>query len=154
MAAVCRPASELVLAINMLQTPNRRFAWTEARHRIDPLSQPPAIGDGSMHGDLFWDQGSTVFTMKLKGGSGGVEIRSENAIAVTQRMAVTLNEFYDTQSRFLDNLAFVLGIEVSRIKVVKIVAGSVIPNYLSEWRTAQPSTAHGSYCTTGCAGRP
>lgn len=134
------PASELVLAINMLQTPNRRFAWTEPRRRIDPLSHPPTIGDGSMHGDFFWDQDSTVFTMKLKGGGGSVEIRTENAIAVTQRMAVTLNEFYDTQSRFLANLAFVLGIEVSRIRVVKIVAGSVILDYLSECRTAQHST--------------
>jgi hypothetical protein len=79
------PTAELVLAINMQQTPNRRFAWSEARRRIDPQTQPPVIGDSSAHGDFFWDQDTTVFTLKLKGGGGSVEIRSENAIAVTQR---------------------------------------------------------------------
>lgn len=99
------PSSELVLAIDMQQTPNRRFAWTEGRRRIDPLPQPPVVGDGSGHGDFFWDQDTTLFTVKLKGGGGGsIEIRSENAIAVTQRLAVSINDFYDTQSRFLANL--------------------------------------------------
>lgn len=98
------PTAELVLAINMQQTPNRRFAWSETRRRIDPLPQPPVIGDSSAHGDLFWDQDTTLFTLKLKGGGGSIEIRSENAIAVTQRLAVSINDFYDTQSRFLANL--------------------------------------------------
>lgn len=98
------PSAELVLVINMQQTPNRRFAWTESRRRIDPLLQPPVIGDGSGHGDFFWDQDNTVFTVKLKGGGGSIEVRSENAIAVTQRLAVNINDFYDTQSRFLSNL--------------------------------------------------
>ena len=98
------PAAELVLPINMQQTPNRRFAWSEPRRRIDPMLQPPVIGDGSAHGDFFWDQDTTTFTIKLKGGGGSIEIRSENAIAVTQRLAVSINDFYDTQSRFLANL--------------------------------------------------
>lgn len=98
------PTAELVLAVNMLQTPNRRFAWTEGRRRIDPLQQLPKIGDASGHGDFFWDQDTTLFTMKLKGGGSSVEIRSENAIAVTQRLAVSINDFFDTQSRFLANL--------------------------------------------------
>lgn len=98
------PTAELVLAVNMLQTPNRRFAWTEGRRRIDPLLQPPTIGDASGHGDFFWDQDTTLFTMKLKGGGSSIEIRSENAIAVTQRLAVSINDFFDTQSRFLANL--------------------------------------------------
>lgn len=98
------PSAQLVLAINMQQTPNRRFAWSEGRRRIDPLPQPPVVGDASGHGDFYWDQDTTVFTVKLKGGESSIEIRSENAIAVTQRLAVSINDFFDTKARFLANL--------------------------------------------------
>jgi hypothetical protein len=100
------PSSELVLAINMQPTPNRSFAWTEARRRLAPLPQgPPAVGDGSEHGAFTWEQETGMFTVKLRGGGGSMEIRSENAIAVTQRLAASINNFYDqAQTRFLANL--------------------------------------------------
>jgi hypothetical protein len=74
----------------------RRFAWTESRRRITPLDSPPAIGDASVHGDCHWDQNSTVFTVKLKGGGSSIEVRSENAIVVTQKLALSFNDFFDS----------------------------------------------------------
>jgi hypothetical protein len=55
---------------------------------------------------------------------------------VSQRLAITLNDFYDMQDRFLANLAFVLGIPAGRIKVVRITAGSTIVDYVV---TADPA---------------
>jgi hypothetical protein len=46
-----------------------------------------------------------VFTVKLKGGGGSIEVRSENAIAVTQKLALSFNDFFDsTQARFMASL--------------------------------------------------
>jgi hypothetical protein len=55
---------------------------------------------------------------------------------VSQRLAVSLNDFYDMQDRFLANLAFVLGIPPARIKVVRITAGSTVVDYVV---TADPA---------------
>jgi hypothetical protein len=58
-----------------------------------------------VHGDYHWEQNSTVFTVKLKGGGGSIEVRSENAIAVTQKLALSFNDFFDsTQARFMASL--------------------------------------------------
>jgi hypothetical protein len=58
-----------------------------------------------VHGDYNWEQNSTVFTVKLKGGAGSIEVRSENAIAVTQKLALSFNDFFDsTQARFMASL--------------------------------------------------
>jgi hypothetical protein len=58
-----------------------------------------------MHGDYHWDQNTTVFTVKLKGGGSSIEVRSENAIAVTQKLALSFNDFFDsTQARFMASL--------------------------------------------------
>ncbi len=48
------PASEVVFIINMLQLPNTRYVWTQKRLRVEPLAQPPAVGDGSGHADYYW----------------------------------------------------------------------------------------------------
>ncbi len=81
------PDQELVLVINYLATPSRRFTWvapgqgTPTSGRMAPLSAPPKIGDGSGHGSYHWNQSSTVLTVKVTGGKN-VELRTEPAVMV------------------------------------------------------------------------
>jgi hypothetical protein len=49
---------------------------------------------------------------------------------VSQKLAVDINSFFDIKERFLQNLAFVLKIDLSRIKVVSITPGSTVVDYL------------------------
>lgn len=49
---------------------------------------------------------------------------------VSQTLAVSIDAFFETQTKFLQNLAFVLGIEMTRIKIMKVVPGSVVLDYL------------------------
>ena len=39
---------------------------------------------------------------------------------------MTIDDFYNTRATFLSNLAFVLGISVSRIRIISIKPGSVV----------------------------
>jgi hypothetical protein len=52
------------------------------------------------HGAYHWDQNSTVLTVKLTGGRS-LEARTENAILVSQTLATTVDQFYDSQAGFL-----------------------------------------------------
>ena len=53
-------------------------------------------------------------------GSDAIEIRSPPVIRVSFTLDVTIDDFFTTY--LIDNLAFVLGIEPSSIRVVKVVA--------------------------------
>ena len=79
--------SELVLVINYLYTPNRRFVWLGDGQgpvvgRLAPEDKPPTIGDGKGHGSYFWDQDNTLMYVKVKGGKS-LEIRTEFAVMVS-----------------------------------------------------------------------
>ena len=93
-------ASEAIFALNMLHTPNRRFVWLEGAGRQEPLPRPPAIGDGTSHGAYHWDQNSTVLTVKMSGGRS-LEVRTENAVQVSQTLAMTIDQFFDAQALFI-----------------------------------------------------
>ncbi|GIM05166.1 hypothetical protein Vretimale_9611 [Volvox reticuliferus] len=123
------PNKEVVLVINMLYTLNRRFTWLppgngNSSGRVMPSATPIKIGDGTPHGAYFWDQDNTLLYVKIKGGMT-VETRTESAVMVSQSFAVSIENFYAQQTVFLKNLAFVMGIDMNRIYVAKIVAGSV-----------------------------
>ena len=45
---------------------------------------------------------------------------------VSQTLSMTIDDFYNTRATFLSNLAFVLGISVSRIRIISIKPGSVV----------------------------
>ena len=45
---------------------------------------------------------------------------------VSQTLSMTIDDFYNTRATFLSNLAFVLGISVSRIRIISITPGSVV----------------------------
>ena len=51
-------------------------------------------------------------------------------LQVSQKLAVDINSFFDIKERFLQNLAFVLKIDLSRLKVVSITPGSTVVDYL------------------------
>ncbi|EFJ47177.1 hypothetical protein VOLCADRAFT_92355 [Volvox carteri f. nagariensis] len=123
------PDKEIVLVINMLYTLNRRFTWLPPGNgnttgRVMPWDKPIRIGDGTPHGSYFWDQDNTLLYVKIKGGMT-VETRTESAVMVSQSFAVTIDNFYAQQAVFLKNLAAVMGIDMNRLYVAKIVAGSV-----------------------------
>jgi hypothetical protein len=53
----------------------------------------------------------------MKGGLN-LEVRKENAIAVSAKLAVSVNDFFDNmQDKFLQSFAFAMGIPLSRIQV-------------------------------------
>eukprot|EP00798_Chlamydomonas_sp_ICE-L_P008883 gene8884-3762_t len=109
--------------------PNRKFTWTPTAMRIDALKVKPKVGDGSGHGAYYWDQATTTVWVKVKGGES-VEVRTDSAITVSSNLALDINTFYDQQDSFMANLASFLGIDPSRIKIVSIVPGSVVLDYL------------------------
>ncbi|KAJ9506879.1 hypothetical protein QJQ45_028160, partial [Haematococcus lacustris] len=119
------PDAQLLLRIDFQSIPNRRFVWSPGLGRVTPLaSGPPNMTDGTPHGSFFWDQGASLFTVKMKGGGEPLEVRSENAVQVSQSLAITVDQFFDVKELFLKNLAFLLGIPVSRIQIVSVVPGS------------------------------
>jgi hypothetical protein len=61
------PSAEVILIINYLYTPNRRFTWSPSRGRLDPLDSPPLLGDDSPHGAFYWEQDTTLFYIKVRG---------------------------------------------------------------------------------------
>jgi hypothetical protein len=81
------PDQELVLDIDYLRTPNRRFVWLPATGaRLAPESKPPMIGDGKGHGSYYWDQDNTLLYVKMTGGKN-LEVRTEAAVMVSGRSA-------------------------------------------------------------------
>jgi hypothetical protein len=90
------PQAELVLVINSMGIPNRRFVYLDDKGRLDPLDAPPTIGDGTGHGAFYWSQSKAEMFVKMKGGAP-LEIRQESAVAVSTSLALTVDQFYDTQ---------------------------------------------------------
>ncbi|KAK3258451.1 hypothetical protein CYMTET_32501, partial [Cymbomonas tetramitiformis] len=130
--------AEVVLHINYFE-PNRRYVWTEEAGRVDPsrslstcldatgqLADPsciPSIGDGTRHGAFFWHQLGSMLYVKVRGGQH-LEVRTEPVIMVSATLALSIDDFY--AERYVENVAYVLGIDPSRIKVASVVAGSVV----------------------------
>ncbi|GIL53447.1 hypothetical protein Vafri_9024 [Volvox africanus] len=122
------PDKEIVVVINYLYTPNRRFVVlpqgvSDITGRITPESSPPKIGDGKGHGAYYWDQFNTLMYVKITGGKH-LEIRTENAVQVSQSFALTVEQFYDIEELFLSNLAYAMNITRNRLYIVKVVPGS------------------------------
>ncbi|KAG2448780.1 hypothetical protein HYH02_006132 [Chlamydomonas schloesseri] len=118
------PEEEIVVEIYYMMIPNRRFVWLPESGRVPASTFKPRPYDGNTtHGDYYWDQNTTTLTVKIMGGRS-LEVRGENAVVVGWGLALSINQFYDTQELFLTNLANFLGIPRSRIYVAKIVPGT------------------------------
>lgn len=87
----------------------------------------PAVGDGTSHGTYYWHQLSSTLHVKISGGQS-LEIRTEPVVQVKARIEMSIDDFY--ADRYVANVASVLGIDPSRIKVVSIRAGGVITEYI------------------------
>lgn len=98
--------------------PYRRFMWTPGQLRLSPLDAPPTVAD-SNGTSYFWDQSTTTFYAKMVG-PGNFEVRTERVIQVSVRLAVSVDEFY--ADNFVTNVAQLLNIDKSRIRVVSVVA--------------------------------
>ncbi|GAX81123.1 hypothetical protein CEUSTIGMA_g8557.t1 [Chlamydomonas eustigma] len=122
--------AEAIFAISYLGMPNRKFIWTATNGRYPgPYSAPPKIGDGSGHGAYYWDQSNTILWVKMVGGYRSLQVRTDNAVMVSNTLAMDINTFYSNQATFISGLAFLLGIDTSRIFIANIVPGSVVVNY-------------------------
>lgn len=66
-----------------------------------------------------------MLAVKLTGGRS-LEVRTENAIDISQTLAITVDQFYAIQRYFYLKVATLLGIAPERFRVVKIVPGSTI----------------------------
>ena len=60
--------------------------------------------------------------VKLKG-PGHLEIRTERVVQVSATLAMSIDDFYSAQDQFVANVAAVLGIDPSRIRVATVVPG-------------------------------
>ncbi|EFJ47175.1 hypothetical protein VOLCADRAFT_92352 [Volvox carteri f. nagariensis] len=123
------PDKEIVVVINYLYTMNRRFVVlpggvSNVTGRIPPEASAPTIGDGKGHGAYYWDQFNTLMHVKMTGGKH-LEIRTENAVQISQSFALTVDQFYDIKELFLKNLAYAMNISMDRIYIVKVVPGTV-----------------------------
>ncbi len=58
-----------------------------------------------------------IVLLQMAGSSEPLELRTENALMVSQSLAVSIDQFFDVQEMFLANLAFLLGVPTSRIVV-------------------------------------
>lgn len=68
---------------------------------------------------------------------------------VSTTLALTVDQFYDTRSLFLQSLAFLLGIDLTRLQIVSIVPGSAVVKYLvyDDPRTVEQTIPERSYNT-------
>ncbi|GFR40478.1 hypothetical protein Agub_g1045 [Astrephomene gubernaculifera] len=122
------PDKEIVVVINYVHTVNRRYVYLAPGSgpysgRVAPQNEPVRIGDGLGHGAYYWDQNNTLLYVKLMGGMS-LEIRTESAVLISQSFALTVDQFYSTAALFLANLANVMGVDLSRLYIAKIVPGS------------------------------
>ncbi|GAQ89759.1 hypothetical protein KFL_005590010 [Klebsormidium nitens] len=121
------PATEeLLVKINYFE-PNRLYVYLEGTGRINPVTSPPQLGVNAAHGSYYWDQPSSIMWVLLRGGGVSPEIRTEPVIMVSSTLAMNIADFFE--NNFVSNLAFVLGIDTTRIKVVSIKAGSVLVDW-------------------------
>eukprot|EP00775_Hariotina_reticulata_P007195 gene7195-7409_t len=117
--------SSLLLQLNFGDVPDRRYLWTAGRGRLAPVAAPPTLTDNSPGGSYYWDQVAMTFTLKIAGGQM-FEIRTESVLYVTPRLAMSVDDFYAQKATFIANLASVLGIDKSRIRVARVVPGSAV----------------------------
>ncbi|XRA97477.1 fibrocystin-like protein [Pycnococcus provasolii] len=102
----------------------RRFAFLPGRGRVVESDQMPSRASGSREVQFFFDGLTAQATILLPSGVGPVEIRTEAVVKLNMKLALSVEQFYDTESgRFASNLAAVLGIDPKRVRVVSIVAG-------------------------------
>ncbi len=91
------PAAEIVLQISYQGLPNSKFIWTDDFGRHAALSAPPQIGDGSPHGSFYWDRLATIMHVKMTGLGKELEIRTDNAVRVSNTLNMDINAFFDNE---------------------------------------------------------
>jgi hypothetical protein len=80
------------------------------------------LEDSCGHAFANYVQVNTMLYVKMKG-PGSLEIRTENTVKVATNLAMTPAQFYASKETFVANVAVVLGIDPSRIRIASVVAG-------------------------------
>lgn len=114
--------SQIAFEINYFE-PLRRFMWTPDLRRMVPADTPVGLetAAGVAPGRAYhWDQNATKFYARAVG-PGHFEVRTERVVEVTMRLALSVDDFYDTEL-FVFNVSQLLGIEPDRLRVVDVVA--------------------------------
>ncbi len=104
---------------------NRRLPQPPPQPRCLAASPPRSLNPTPSHlctaghGTHYWNQSSSLLTVKLTGGRV-LEVRTENAINVGQTLALTVDQFFSLQDTFYQAVAYLLGVEVERFRVVQV----------------------------------
>lgn len=105
----------------------RRFAFVPGRGRLPEADRKPSRDGGRTGLAFFWDARLGQATLLLPSGTGPVEIRTEAVVKLSLKLSLSVDEFFETDNgRFASNLATVLGIDPSRVRVVSVIPGSVV----------------------------
>jgi hypothetical protein len=120
------PSSDPSRAIRVrMQFTNAQRVEAEVNSRVlAPLNRLPTLADPT--GSYYFNATEMAVTV-IVSGRLPVTLIQRPVVAVSLRMDTTLDNFYE--SRFVANVAFLLRIDISRIRVVSIRRGSVIVDF-------------------------
>jgi hypothetical protein len=116
---------KLVVYVNGVQVEDMN--WSNGRHRSTlpggttyvEQFPTPASPTGT---NAYYRLSRTIhFTVR---GSTVVEVKQLPVIQVSLTLAISVEQFYNDQTNFVNNMAFVLNIPANRIRVVNVVPGS------------------------------
>ena len=98
------------------------------RCSIGGLPSDPALcmTDSNIHGANSFDRSSKMLDVLVSGHAKNrfVEIKAMPVVAVSMGVQTSVSNFYKIKDAFLSTLASTLGIDVTRITVVDVVAGN------------------------------
>eukprot|EP01062_Namystynia_karyoxenos_P055443 TRINITY_DN4628_c0_g1_i1.p1 TRINITY_DN4628_c0_g1~~TRINITY_DN4628_c0_g1_i1.p1 ORF type:complete len:4446 (+),score=1210.10 TRINITY_DN4628_c0_g1_i1:73-13338(+) len=125
----CPSSSEKVLISIFFPEKYRTEVWLDPdNNETGRTPSSSAMVNVSMdHSANYWDNANRMLHVVVQCGKGFL-IKQVLLVKVAMRLEMTVEEFFDTTSseQFATNMALLLGIPASRVRIVDVRAGSVI----------------------------